>query len=84
MPFLLEGLHEALTRTDRAIARSREQTSALRAEASRSTTSDSRRHAAQIAAMVKAIGREKQRRLAARALVERRVCLQDASKYEWF
>jgi len=62
----LEGLHEALTRTDRAIARCQEQTSALRAEASRMNTTDSRKHAAQTAAMAKAIGREKQRRLAAR------------------
>ena len=62
----LEGLHEGLTRTDRAIARSKEQAAALRAESSRCSTSDSRRHSTQIAAMTKAIGREKQRRLGLR------------------
>ena len=59
----LEGLHESLTRTDRAIARSKEQIAALRVESSRCSSSDSRRHSAQLSAMAKAISREKQRRL---------------------
>ena len=62
----LEGLQETLGRMDRAISRAKEQAQALKAEGTRYSTSDSRRHSAQLSTLSKAVLREKQRRLSAR------------------
>ena len=62
----LEGLQEALSRVERAAARTREQAHAMAADSSRHSTSDTRRHTAQVSTLSKAVLREKQRRLAAR------------------
>ena len=62
----LEGLQETLSRMERAVARTREQAQALLSDGSRYSTSDTRRHSAQMSTLSKAVLREKQRRLAAR------------------
>ena len=64
-------LQETLGRMDRAIARTKEQTAALKAESARGSHSDLRRHAMQLSTLGKALRREKQRRLAARTEVSR-------------
>ena len=62
----LEGLQDTLSRMERAVARAREQTQALRAEQTKHETTGASRHSAQISTLSKAVLREKQRRLSAR------------------